>query len=109
MPFYTIQKQFKSNRMHITLSDITGLHYEICLRQDYHEIALHFQSTPERSLARRQVFDPKLSDLSTALGRHVQSGKLENRGWMRVWIECPLAPTTEALLAEYSDVLPILL
>ena len=98
------------NRMQISLDQITGSHYEICLRHsDYHEIALHFESTPERSLARRQAFDPLLKQISDAVSsdtvrRHVQSGKHENRGWMRVWIECPIQPLTESLLSEYTDV-----
>ena len=99
----------RSNRMQIFLDRITGSHYEICLRGDYHEIALHFESTPERSLARRQVFDPLLKQISDAVSsdtvrRHVQSGKHENCGWMRVWIECPIQPLTESLLSEYTDV-----
>jgi hypothetical protein len=93
----------RSNRMAIYLDRITGSHYEICLRQTYHEIALHFESTPERSLERRRAFDPLLNELSKKLGRHVQAGKHENKGWMRVWIECPIAPLTEKLLAEYVD------
>jgi len=96
----------RGNRLQIFLDRdrITGSHYEICLHRSYHEIALHFESTSERNLARRQVFDPLLKQLSDTVDRHVQSGKLENRGYMRVWIKCPKQSLTESLLAEYTDV-----
>ena len=54
----------KSNRLQIFLDGIRGSHYEMCFRRDYHEFALHFESTPGRSLARRQAFDPHLQELS---------------------------------------------
>ncbi|MBU0511573.1 MAG: hypothetical protein KKD28_13260 [Chloroflexi bacterium] len=100
---YKPDYKVRSNRLQIFLDRITGSHYEICLRCSYHEIALHFESTPERSLARRQGFDPLLKYLSDTLGRRVRSGKHENRGWMRVWIECPKHPLTMELLDEYTE------
>ena len=94
----------RSNRMHIVLDRITGSHYEICLRREYHEIALHFQSTTERNLERRRAFDPLLEELSKTLGYPVRSGKLENQGWMRIWIERPVRPVTQDLLDEYTGI-----
>jgi hypothetical protein len=79
--------KIKGNRMAIYLDRMPGCHYEICFRGAYYEFALHFQSTPERSLERRQAFDPHLSDLTHKMGFTVMSGKLENKGWMRVWYQ----------------------
>lgn len=93
----------RGNRMAIYLDGITGSHYEMCFRQAYHEIALHFQSTPTRSLARRQAFDPHLQGLSSKVGKTIRSGKLENRGWMRIWIELPTKTLTETLAKDYTE------
>ena len=95
----------RGNRMAIYLDQIAGSHYEICFRQGYHEFALHFESTPERSLARRQVFDPLLVQLSEKVGKQVRSGRHENCGWMRIWIELPVAPLTEKLVTEYTELI----
>jgi hypothetical protein len=94
----------RSNRMQIYLDRITGSHYEICLRKQYHEMALHFESTPERSLERRQAFDPLLGQIRQEIGHRVNSGPLENRGWMRIWIERPVRARTQELLDEYVDI-----
>lgn len=77
------------NRMRIYFNRerIKGAHYEICFRGNYYEFALHFESSPAKSLERRQAFDSHLGDLTNQIGRKIKSGPLENKGWMRVWYE----------------------
>lgn len=74
-------------RIYFNRARIKGSHYEICFRGNYYEFALHFESSPAKSLERRQAFDSHLGDLTSQIGRNIKSGKLENRGWMRVWYE----------------------
>jgi hypothetical protein len=93
----------KSNRLQIFLNGMRGSHYEMCLRRKYHEFALHFESTPGPSLARRQAFDPHLRELSQKIGHNVRSGPHENRGWMRVWVQLPPMESIMPLLEKYQD------
>jgi hypothetical protein len=92
------------NRMRIYLDGIAGSHYEICFRQAYFEFALHFESTPARSLARRQAFDPHREKLTKQVGVLVKTGPVENKGWMRVWFEQKREPITDSQKIElYTD------
>jgi hypothetical protein len=93
----------RGNRMQIYLNLIRGSHYEMCFRRKYHEFALHFESTPGRSLARRQAFDPHLRKLSERIGHNVRSGPHENRGWMRVWVQLPPVEPILPLLEQYKE------
>lgn len=72
--------KLKGNRNHIFLNWITGSHNEICFRRLYLEIALHCESTPIRSMERRQAFDLQAHDLSHKFGQFVRSGIHENQG-----------------------------
>ena len=92
----------RSNRMQIFLEDIKGSHYEMCFRRGCHEFALHFESTPSRSLSRKQAFDPHLDSLGEKLGEVIRSGPHENRGWMRVWMEQPTRELTTSILEKYQ-------
>jgi hypothetical protein len=93
----------RGNRMQIYLDLIRGSHYEMCFRRKYHEFALHFESTPGPSLARRQAFDPHLRKLSERIGHNVRSGPHENRGWMRVWVQLPPVEPILPLLEQYQE------
>ena len=88
----------RSNRLRIKVTGITGVHYEMCFRQDYHEFALHFESTPEISLSRREAIDPYLETMSLSLNYYVQSGPLENKGWMRGPVRATPIQTSRATL-----------
>ena len=74
-------------RIYIDRDRIKGSHYEICFRGGYYEFALHFESSPAKSLERRQAFDPHLQELADQVGQFIKSGPLEKKGWMRVWYE----------------------
>jgi hypothetical protein len=95
--------KIRGNRNAIYLDRMPGSHYEICFRRDYYEFALHFQSTAERSSERRQAFDPHLSNLSHRIGVTVKAGKLENKGWMRVWYQFSPEPLTPQKVQFYTD------
>lgn len=75
------------NRMQIMLDRITGSHYQITFMGERYEFALHFESTPVKSLERRQAFDPFIKELTKQVGTLVKSGPIENMGWMGVWYE----------------------
>ena len=93
----------RSNRLQIYMDGISGSHYEMCFRRNYHEFALHFESTPERSLERRKAFDPYIDELSIKLNYNVNSGPLENRGWMRVWVQLPPTRPILPMYNKYQD------
>ena len=91
------------NRLRIYLDRISASHYEICFRGGYYEFALHFESTPAKSLERRQAFDPHLQELTQQVGALVRSGPLENKGWMRVWYEQKREPINQVKIALYIE------
>lgn len=91
-------------RIYFNRTRIKGSHYEICFRGNYYEFALHFESSPAKSLERRQAFDSHLGDLSNKIGRNIMSGKLENRGWMRVWYEESPDQIDQVKINAYIDV-----
>jgi hypothetical protein len=74
-------------RIYFDRNRIKGSHYEICFRRDYFEFALHFESTPTKSLVRRRAFDSHLNEITNEVGQKTKSGPLENNGWMRIWYE----------------------
>jgi hypothetical protein len=82
---------------------IKGSHYEICFRQKYFEFALHFESTSEISLERRQAFDSHLQELTKQVGTLVRSGPLENKGWMRIWYEQKREPIDKEKILLFID------
>jgi predicted transglutaminase-like cysteine proteinase len=90
-------------RIYLNKSLFSGTHYEICFRKTYNEFALHFESTPAKSLERRQSFDPFLNDISKKVGQFIKSGPLENKGWMRIWYERKKGSVNEELVERYVD------
>ena len=93
----------RSNYFQIRLAGFSGCHYEIILRQGKHEIALHFESSAERSQARLQGFEPHLEALNQSLKMPVLSGNFGNRGWTQVHIEKPVQPLSHELVKTYVD------
>jgi restriction endonuclease Mrr len=93
----------RGNSMQIRMAGFSGCHYEIALGRQKHEIALHFESSAERSHARLRVFEPQIGSLSQALNMPIYSGDLGSRGWTQVYIETPLEPLTVDLTEEYVD------
>lgn len=90
-------------RIYVNKNYFPGSHYEICLRQDYSEFALHFESTPAKNMERRQAFDSHLNEISEKVGQNINSGKLENKGWMRIWYERKKGTVNEELVKLYVD------
>jgi hypothetical protein len=97
------QFKIKNNRMQIFLDQNKESHYEICFRRDYYEFVLHFESTPARSIARRQTFDPYLDEFTLKVGQPVRSGKHEDQGWMRVWFQLTPEPLDSQKAEKYTS------
>jgi len=98
-------KHSRPNRLQIYLDKnlFPGSHYEICFRQDYFEFALHFESSTAMNLERKQAFDSHLNEISDKTGQFVKSGKLENKGRMRVWFEHKKGSVTEEQIQKFID------
>ncbi|MEN4011379.1 MAG: winged helix-turn-helix domain-containing protein [Bellilinea sp.] len=92
----------RSNYLQIRLTGFSGCHYEFILRRGKHEIALHFESSAERSQARLRGFEPHIEALSQKLGMPVHAGDFGSRGWTQVYIETRPKPLTETLVEEYT-------
>jgi hypothetical protein len=92
-----------SNRMRIYLDRIPGSHYQITFMRDRYEFALHFESTPNKSLERRQAFDQHLQKLTEQVGTLVKSGRIENKGWMGVWFEKKVEMISPEHITLYID------
>jgi len=90
-------------RIYLDRDRIKGTHYQITFRREYYEFALHFESSREMSLKRRQAFDPHLDELTKQVGILVRSGPVENRGWMRVWYEQNREPIGQDQIKLYID------
>jgi hypothetical protein len=99
-----IKYKIRGNHMEIDCG-FPGSHYEVCFRGQYHEIALHFQSSDQANESRLAPFLLKLEEISQKLGRTVKAGKLEHKGWKRLWIELPVRPLSQDLLTPYSDLM----
>jgi len=93
----------RSNYLQIRLAGFSGCHYQIILRRGKHEIALHFESSAERSQARLRGFKPHLDALSQSLKIPVQAGNLQSRGWTQVWIEKQAQPLSLDLADEFAN------
>ncbi len=101
----SIQYEFiqRSNYLQIRMSGYGGCHYEIILRREKHEIALHFESSAERSQARLQGFEPHIDSLSQSLGIPVYAGDFQARGWAQVRIETRARPLFHSTVKEYAE------
>lgn len=91
----------RSNYLQIRLAGFSGCHYEIILRRAKHEIALHFESSAERSQARLRSFEPYIESISQTLKMPVNAGAFQTRGWTQVCIEARPKPLTVSLVKEY--------
>jgi hypothetical protein len=95
----------RSNYLQIRLAGFSGCHYQIILRRGKHEIALHFESSAERSQARLRGFEPHLDALSQALKMPVHAGNFQSRGWTQVWIEKQAQPLSLDLANEFTNLI----
>lgn len=77
----------RGNYLQIRIAGFSGCHFEIILRQDRHEIALHFESSPDVSRVRLQAFEPYLEELSRKINIPVKAGNHQSRGFTQVKIE----------------------
>ncbi len=93
----------RSNYLQIRLAGFSGCHYEIILRRGKHEIALHFESSAERSQARLRGFEPYLDELSLMLKMPVYAGNFQSRGWTQVRIEKQAQPLSQDVVQKYTD------
>jgi len=93
----------RSNYLQIRLAGFSGCHYEFILRRGKHEIALHFESSAERSQARLRGFEPHIDALSQSLGTPVLAGNFQSRGWTQVRIEKRTQPLSKGLVKKYAD------
>lgn len=97
------QFQARANYFQIAYEPFGGCHYEIALRRNYHEIALHFESSQRVCQARLQPFLSQVETLSAQLGTSVRAAPWGgNRAWTRVWMECDVKPLTGGLAAHYA-------
>lgn len=92
----------RSNYLQIRLAGFAGCHYEIILRRTKHEIALHFESSAERSKARLRGFEPHIDSLSQTLNMPIYAGDFQTRGWTQVRIETRSRPFLPSLANEYA-------
>lgn len=99
----------RNNVIEIPLKGIKGCHYEIGLRLDCHEIALHFQGSRQHNASRLDGFRPYASEISSKIGHPIRLERLENQDWKRLWIKRPLQPFTHELAEEYGDLLGVLI
>jgi hypothetical protein len=95
----------RSNYLQIRLGDFPGCHYEIILRRSKHEIALHFESSAERSQARLRGFEPHIEEISQSIEMPVHAGNFQSRGWTQVYIEMQAQPLVPGVVKEYTDII----
>ena len=96
---------YRGNVVEIQPKNTRGCHYEIGLHQDCHEIALHFQGTPQNNASRLDGFRPYVSQINSSLGKQVILGPHEHKGRKRLWIKLPTQPLTEELANEYANLI----
>ncbi len=90
--------QSRANLWQVIFEAFGGCHYQITLRRDYYEIALHFESSHLASHERLRAFQPHIEELTSELGEPVQAGTMGPRGgWARVWLEREPEPLNESL------------
>lgn len=92
----------RANYLQIRMAGFSGCHYEIVLRRRKHEVALHFESSAERSQARLRGFEPHIESLSQTLKMPIYAGAFQTRGWTQVYIETRPKPLTVAVAKEYA-------
>ncbi len=95
----------RSNYLQIRLGNFSGCHYEIILRRSKHEIALHFESSAERSQARLRGFEPHIEAISQSINMPVHAGNFQSRGWTQIYIETQPQPLTLSFVKNYSDLI----
>lgn len=103
LPMVRLSSNDRGNVMEIPVAGVRGCHYEIGFHRDCHEIALHFQGTPNNNLYRSEGFRNHLQSLEKGLGYPLILGPHERVGRRRLWIKLPNAPLTPSLLDLYSD------
>jgi hypothetical protein len=103
--FTGLRTNDRGNVMEISMTGLRGCHYEIAFHKDCHEIALHFQGTPENNLSRSEGFRSSLQNLETNLGYPLILGPHEGakNGRKRLWIKLPLHVCNQDLLEMYSN------
>jgi len=97
--------KISGNHMEIQIPGYSGSHYEICFRQEYDELALHFQSTLNANMNRLNVLIPHISEMENMTGRKIKSGKLESKDWKRIWIEEPKTDLTTDTIRGYAIIM----
>ncbi len=73
-----IPYDINGNRLRLFLNAVKANHYEVCFREKYLEIGLHFESTLQPNELRLNAFIDHKEKIITAMGMPVQFGKLEN-------------------------------
>jgi restriction endonuclease Mrr len=103
--FGSIHYEFisRANYLQIRVAGFAGCHYEIILRRQKHEVALHFESSAERSQARLRSFEPHLEELARALKVPLNTHNIQSTGWTQIRIEKPPRPLSQVLAKEYAD------
>lgn len=95
--------QARANFWQMIFDEFGGCHYQITLRRDYHEIALHFESSRQASHARLNAFEPHVEELSSALNEPIYAGTMGPRGsWARVWFARVPEPLNESLASAQA-------
>jgi hypothetical protein len=99
----TYSFELRSNLFQIRLTAFSGCHYEMWLRRDSHQLAIHFESSEERSQARLQAFEPHVEALSESLKMPVYAENFGSRGWTQVCIKKPVQQLTMDLAHQYTE------
>ena len=103
VPFDLAQR---SNYLQIRLAGYSGSHYEISLRRSKLEIALHFESSAERSQTRLRAFKPYIEELNRKLNTVVYVGDFQqSRGWTKIQIEKLRHPLVPVSIKEDLDLI----
>lgn len=103
------QYQIRDDRLYLKIRTIKKCHYEIRAHDDYHEIALHFQSSkPARNQALLRAFEPHLDSLARKIQGEIRDSDVPTSlsvtneelplhaerwgpdgAWARLWIKLP--------------------
>jgi hypothetical protein len=95
----------RANYLQIRLTGFPGCHYEIAERRKKLMIALHFESSAERSQARLKSFEPHVDELTQALKTTVHAGNFNRRGWGQVYIEEIRHPLIDVSIQEDAELI----
>jgi len=94
----------RRNAIQIRVENFPGCHYELFPRPgNKFFIALHFESTRERSQTRLRLFEPSIESIKESLKMPVFSGDFEYRGWTQVRIEMKVNRYSMDLIPEIVD------